>query len=329
MASVPKATPRCQAPTPLPDAPAPQQAPVPDIIPDRLPGGGISILAGAPNIGKTALVSTLLRDLRDGRPIFGHQPQPVSAIGMINADRGWAKGAGHWLAEAGYPEIVHYSLADDPSFNMKRLRRKFDRTDILASLIDSLQLPAYALVVVDPISLFLGGNLLDYDACLVACHEIRAYLRLRRYTLLGTAHSGKMKADKRERYVRTSDQILGTTAIPGFTDAVLHLASPEELGKSYYRLVWHPHCAKAEEYFLDRDERGLFVPWTGADAATLARVLALFPADNAEISFAALVEYAEALPLSKATVKRALEPLIEHGSVERVKHGRYRRVTLQ
>ena len=194
MASLPKSATTCQVPR-SPHSPhsssasqsTAQPIPIPDLIPNRLPGGGISILAGAPNIGKTALLATLLRDLHDGRPIFGHQPDPVSAIGMINADRGWAKGAGHWLAQAGYPEIAHYSLSDDASFNVKRLRRKFDRTDILAGLIDSLKLPAYALVVVDPVSLFLGGNLLDYDACMVACHEIRSYLRLRRYTMLATA----------------------------------------------------------------------------------------------------------------------------------------------
>lgn len=323
MASLPKAPPVCQVPSPA-------LGPVADVIPDRLPGGGISILAGAPNIGKTALLSTVLRELRDGRPIFGHQPRRVPAIGMVNADRGWAKGAGHWLTMAGYPEIIHYSLSDDPSFNMKRLRRKFDRTDILASLIDTLQLPPDSLVVVDPISLFLGGNLLDYDACMVACHEIRSYLRARRYTMLATAHSGKMKADKRERYVRTSDQVLGSTAIPGFTDAVLHLASPEELGKNYYRLVWHPHCDKAETYYLERDDRGLFLPYSGVDDATKARILALFPTDGTtSIGLGGLVEAAESIPLSKATVKRVLDALLDLGVVERVERGLYRRVTLQ
>jgi AAA domain len=324
MPSLPKSPRACQ----VPPAGLPP-VPVPDVIPDRLPGGGISILAGAPNMGKTALISTILRDLRDGRPIFGHQPRAVPGIGVINTDRGWAKGAGLWLQRAGFPEVPHYSLADDPDFNMKRLRRKFDRTDILASMIDSLGLPPDSVINVDPISLFLGGNLLDYDSCMVACGEIRAYLRERRYTMLATAHSAKLKMNKQDRYMRMEDQVLGSTAISGFSDTSLYLASPQETGKEYYQLVWHPHGAKRETYCLERDPQGLFVPYTGVDTATQARVLALFPADGVTIGFAALVEYAEALPLSKATVKRTLDALLDRGVVERVKHGLYRHITLQ
>lgn len=313
MSTVPTPAPACQVPD--------------DILPAYLPGGGISILAGAPNLGKTALLAGLLRDLAQQRPVFGMTARPV-AIGFVNTDRGWDRGAGMWLTRVGL-QLPHYSLSDDPTFKPKILRRKPDRTEILGGLIDRLALPPDSLIVVDPISLFLGGNLLDYDACAVAAHEIRAYLRRKQYTMLCTAHSGKMKADKSDRYVRTSDQILGSTAIPGFTDAVLHLASPEELNRAYYQLTWHPHGAKAQVHRLERDEQGLFVPYTGADRANMARVLALVPEDGDVIAFAAILELAQAIPLSRRTVKSLLDELIERGTIERAGHGQYRRITLQ
>ena len=321
MSSVPKSTTVCQAPSP--------EIVILDVIPYLLPGGGISILAGAPNIGKTALLSTIVRDLRDNRLIFGHQPRPLPGIGVINTDRGWAKGAGLWFTRAGYGDVPHYSLSDDRGLSVKRLRRKIDRTDMLFGFIDGLRLPPESLVYVDPISLFLGGNLLDYDACAIACHEIRAYLRERRYTMLAAAHSAKLKANKQDRYMRMQDQVLGSTSISGFSDSLLYLAGPQETGKAYYTLVWHPHGAKEEQHFLERDHQGLFVPYSGVDTATQARVLALFPAPGAEINLAALVEYAESLPLSRATVKRTLEALVDGGAVEHVKHGLYRRIILQ
>jgi hypothetical protein len=318
MASLPKVPLVCQAPSLI----------VPDVIPYLLPGGGISILAGAPNVGKTALLSKIVRDLRDSRPIFGHQPRALPGIGVINADRNWSKGAGLWFDRVGFPDITHYSISDDATFNPKRLRKKHERTDLLASFADRLELPPGSLLVIDPIALFLGGNLLDYDACMIACHEIRAYLRQREYTLLASAHSAKLKADKRERYMRMQDQVLGSTAITGFSDSALYLASPQETGKEYYLLVWHPHGAKEQTFALERDEQGLFVPYTGVDSGTQARVLALFPVDGSEIALVAVVELAEAIPLSRKTVQRALEALVDRGTVIKLRRGAYQRVTI-
>ena len=308
---------------PVPD-PSCQVLPYTDPLPGVLPFTGISLLAGAPNVGKTALIAGILRDLRDGRPIFGRQPSPIAAIGYINADRSWVRGSGVWFERVGYPEIAQYTMSDDPAFNPKRLRKKHERTDILSAMIDLLQLPPHSLIVVDPIALFLGGNLLSYDDCAVACHEIRAYLRLRQYTLLATAHSAKIKADKKERYMRLQDQILGSTAIFGFSDTMMYLAAPQETGKPYFSFLWHPHQSPAEVFQLEQDSQGLFQIYTGADSANQNRVLALFPTDGSVITFKILVELAEQYPLSRATVARVLEALVEAEKVEKVDRGLYR-----
>src|SRR5262245_9379595 len=295
----------------------------PDPLPDIIPFGGISLLAGAPNVGKTALLAWIARCFRDRALLFGHQPNALPAIGIINADRGWAKGAGGWFRRVGFADIRVYSMSDDRFFDRKRLRRRFDRSSLLIEFIDKLQLPPGSLVLVDPIGMFLGGNLNDYDTCAVACHEIRFALEQRGLTLLGTAHSSKIKADKRERYLRLQDQILGSTAIFGFTDTQMYLASPEETGEPYYTFVWHPHMAKVELHMLSRDEQGLFVPYDGADQGNCARVLALFPEDGSEVQLQVLVELAEAIPLSRATLKLVLAVLIERERVDNPQRGIY------
>jgi len=297
-----------------------------DPLPLIIPGGGISLLAGAPSIGKTALLATYLRDLYAGQPINGHQPNPVAAIGFINADRGWETGAGEWFRRAGFTDLRFYSMADDRGFSPRRLRKRHERTLILAEFIDKLALPKASLLCVDPIALFLGGNLLDYDACAVACHEIRQVLRDRFLTMWSTAHSSKLKADKKERYVRMQDQILGSTAIFGFTDTQMYLASPAETGKPYYTFLWQSHLAPAETFYLERDEQGLFLPYSGADSKNQNRVLSLIPDDGTEIEFGAIVELADAFPLSRRTVKNTLDQLVEDNRVAHPKHGIYKRV---
>jgi hypothetical protein len=297
-----------------------------DPLPNLIPSLGITLLSGAPNVGKTALLAGIARDFRDNRSIFGHQPSKLPVIGVICADRGWGRGAGVWFGRVGYADVRYYSMADDPSFNPKSLRRKFERTERLMEMIDKLKLPPGSLVIVDPIALFLGGNLLDYDACACACHEIRVLLRQRGLTLIATAHSIKLKADRKDRYLRLQDQLLGSTAILGFSDTQMYLASPEEIGKPYYAFLWHSHILPPETFCLDRDDQGLFLLWEGADGATKRRVLALLPEDGAEITLGVLKELIPAIPLSLATLKRGLETLIEEQAVERVKHGTYRRV---
>lgn len=299
-----------------------------DPIPLIIPAYGISLLAGAPGIGKTALLASMAVNFRDNRPIFGHQPSPIEAIGVVNSDRNWDRGTGEWFRRVGFPEVRYYSMCDDRSFNPKSLRKKWERTLRLQEFVEKLRLPAESLLLVDPVSLFLGGNLLDYDSCAVACMEIRRLLNDRHYTLIGTAHSGKLKADKKERYVRLQDQILGSTALFGFTDTQMYLASPEETGKEYYSFVWNSHLAAPEVFSMERDEQGLFVPYSGADQGNCARVLALLPDSGDPITFAALLELAEAIPLSRATLRRVIDVLLERERVVKVTHGVYRLVVL-
>lgn len=331
--SLSDSTPSCQDPV-LEQLLSPYKDPLPGV----LPLGGISLLAGAPNVGKTALLAGILRCFRDNAMVFGRQPNPIASIGYINADRGWEKGSGVWFERAGFPEILQYSMSDDPTFNPKRLRKKHERTDILAAFIDKLNLPPYSLLVIDPIALFLGGNLLSYDDCAVACHEIRIMLRDRKLTLLATAHSAKIKSDKKERYMRLQDQVLGSTAISGFTDTMMYLASPQETGKPYFSFLWHPHAAPAEIFQLRQGDQGLFEPFKGgkpegqtydASDGSIDRVFALIPEDGRIVEMAEILDNAQVYPLSKATVKRCLESLLEDGRITKPFHGRYARTPIQ
>lgn len=297
-----------------------------DPIPDILPFGGISLVAGAAGAGKTALLATMMRDFRDNRPIFGHQPSLLTGLGVVSADRGWERGAGFWFKRAGFGDIRHYCMTDDRTFDPRSLRKKFDRTNRLIEFIDKLKLPPGSLVLVDPIGMFLGGNLCDYDSCAIACCELRAMLRDRGLTLLGSAHTAKMKADKKERYLRLQDAILGSAALFGFGDTQMYLACPDELNKPHYSFLWHSHQAPVEVFNLERDDQGLFHPYTGADRGNCARVLALVPENGAEVTLGTVVELAEAYPLTRRTVQRILLQLVDEGAIEKVRYGAYKRV---
>lgn len=305
--------------------PAPEP-PEPDLLPNVLPFGSISLLSGAAGLGKTALLASIARWFRDGLPIFGHQPTPVADIGIINADRGWDRGGRVWFERVGFPEIKCYSMADDPKFDPRCLRKKYERTMRLGEFIDRLTLPRRSLLFTDPMGMFLGGNLLDYDGCAVACHEIRKLLGQRGLTMIGAAHSSKLKADTKDRYARLQDQILGSSALLGFSDTQMVLAGPDETGRPTYTFFWLSHMAPPETFQLERDDLGVFRLAEGSDRRTVNRILDLFPQDGGEVTMGDLVKVAEAIPYTRKTVQRALTQLIADGFVEKVRRGTYRRV---
>lgn len=295
----------------------------PDLIDKILLRNSVNLLAGAPGVGKTALLAWLLTRFRDNKPIFGYQPQPLPKIAFLGADRSWQHSTRLWFTAAGYPDIPHYALQDDLHFNPHALRNKANRIQILTASVDKLELPKGSLLTVDPLALFLGGNLNDYDSCMVACSQIRRLCEDRQITLIGTAHSAKQKSDKKDRYQRLQDRILGSTALFGYTDTQMYLASPEETGEKFYSFLWAPHHKPPEVFPLGRDASGLFVPYEeSVRNQEEGKVLGTITEAEEGTGFAEVVVASE---VPKTTVHRYLQELIKEGVIERVGHGRYRR----
>ena len=293
-----------------PSDPANQVDPIPGI----LTYGSLNLLAGASGVGKTCLLSWLLTRLRDGLDVFGRPVNAPTKIGFVCADRG-AVTAEYWMDKAGYPDLPLYSLADDPQFLPPRLRSRTLLTTILGECLDKLRLPPGSLAVVDPISLFLGGNLMDYQSCAVACIEIRRLCRARHLTLIGTAHASKQKSDKKEQYRRLQDRILGSAAQLGYGDTQMYLASPEETGEAFYSFLWHSHTSPPAVFPLGRNAEGLFIPWAESiEAAEEGNILANIPEDGTPVSYQLLLQLTG---VSRATLFRKLNDLIDAGILER------------
>lgn len=314
-----------------------------DPIPTIIPECTVNLMAGAPGTGKSALMAYLARCFAENTPIFGHQPSSVPFQGFIAADRSWDTSTKLWFDLEAMGGINAYSIQDDRGFKKARLRRKQDRVAILKECILTLSadgmgtFPRGSLIWVDPLALFLGGNLLDYDTCLVGCSEIREICLDLKITLIGTAHAAKQKADKSERYLRLQDRILGSAALFGYTDTQMYIASPEEMGTKHYTFLWHPHHAKAELFALDRDDQGRFRPAEGGMQDSLSRtearrdelqgyLLLAFEGDLGESSTALLEQRGEQFGASRATTHRILKKLREAGLIQSVGAGRWRKI---
>lgn len=307
----------------------------PDIISGVFPAGQCHGLSGAAGAGKTALTAWMLKQISLGEPIFGRPTRPPAFIGVIVADRTWLDHK-QWFELVGLPDIAFYSLPDDDDFDTRRLRKKQERILVYEHCIAKLAPPPDSLIFVDPASLFLGGDLLNYDTCAVNLIDIGRMCRRGQYTTLLSMHAGKQKGDSKERYTRPQDRILGTTALTGHLGTVFHLAPEAETGEDWAEFTWVPHHAPAATFRLLRShEDGLLREMQGSAPTRREkqhqmneeRLLALFPAAPESVHVKFLVERATAvLGLKRAKVLSLLAQLAADGLVVRgEKRGEWRR----
>jgi hypothetical protein len=295
----------------------------------------VNLCAGAPGVGKTAFLAWFIHRIQRGEKIFGRQPAPIPFQGFIGADRSWTESTSRWMDLEELDPLPHYSLQDDRAFRKARLRNKRDRIHIFGECLAALSLagdgrfPLGSLIYVDPLALFLGGNLIDYDTCLVACSEIREICTDKGIAIIGTAHAAKQKADKADRYLRLQDRILGSAALFGYTDTQLYLASPDECGTDCYTFLWAPHHAPTELFSMTRDHRGLFIPGDriaelnppAFDPAWIVELLKKAP--KHVLQLATIIRTGKGLELSRMTVIRQIKRLLDEGRIAQVRHGFY------
>lgn len=314
-ASQPAATPVVQHPS----------TPIPDPIQQVLPAKSISLLAGASGVGKTTLLAEWSVRFRDGKSIFGHAVNPQAFVGVLVVDRRWSSHR-QWFAAAGWPDIPHYSYQDDEGLDWNRFHLKTELVNLLAHGIDKMQAPRGALIIVDPISMFVPGNLIDYKATAIGMGAISRYAEKRGITILGTAHMAKQKGDTKDRYKRPQDRILGSMALAGFTDTQMYLLGPEDTDEEYYAFGWVPHHAPAATFELQRDpENGLFVPYYShsKDSDQLG-LLQYIPEARDGVPTGDIVDYGgESFRLPRSTVYRYLQELKKLGYIKQPKAGRW------
>lgn len=304
-----------------------------DPIPGVIPFGTVTIFAGAPGVGKTAILAEWCRRWRDGQTICGHPTNKPTAFYYIAADRQWASHA-IWFNLAGFPEIPFYSLADDTSFDIRQLVHARHAHDHFLLCFNKLDPIPGSHVFVDPVApLFIAGDPNRSRDVAVSMLKFSRLAADRKINITCTAHFAKQKTDPKEQYTRPQDRIAGSGAFSGFSDTQIYLCDPNPPKQKYHLLGWNPRHAPAEEFHFTRGKDGLFVPYKGLvdeskdptkDRPT--QVFALIPDTESGIEMSDLLDQAkEQLGISRATLNRDLDILMARGLIIRDAFGHYKR----
>ncbi len=287
-------------------------------------GGTINLLGGSHQAGKTPMLGRLIRDWMSGEVLGQQVPQgAITGHGILTTNRSWQHGMAHSPAFKDLPHPLNtYSLIDDGTFDLKDFRTRIARVELLERCLDRMQLQRGSLLWVDPFALFLGSNLLDFDACAVSCLEIHKVLAARNLTMIATTATAKPKADQENTYPRLLDRIYGTASQLSFVDTCMYLATPDELQRAnIYTLQVYPQYAKMLSLDFVKDDQGCFLP--APPDAEFVQLFELIPDSGNSIAKAALIDALVPKVMSRATLTRMLRQCVEGGQLVKSGHGRY------
>ena len=327
--------------------PPPSRIPPPIIPKGILPGGQVHLLSGASGVGKSALLYQLVAAAIRGEKWMGLDIRTPQFVGMITSDR---RGSDHqeWLETLNiHTDVPVYSLVDDHSlsglklsrgfFGKDKVRTRTARFELFCQSMDKLVaraelevIPWDSLIILDPISLFMGGNLLDYNSVYTHMFDLSQWCVRHGATIIGLCHAGKQRGDPKVRYSRPQDRVLGSTAQTGCAGTTLHLAPPTETMEMWSEVIWVPHHAPAGLVRIVRDDKGLFVEASAAEVSSAdmaaLKLLVLFPPDGQAMATKSILRQAEVvLNLKRTQTMKHMQTLTENGFIEPVKRGVFRR----
>lgn len=276
-----------------------------------LPANEIHLLGGSSGSGKTTLVFQTLADWQEGKPVFGH---------------------------ASYPVPYSYVSLDRSRSSVNRTLERLSLRDVITRVICQEDLPAIssindviaAAVKIHSDSLFfvLEGfqtlvgekgnsytpvaNLLRRSATLCSKHK---------YTILGIAHSPKMKAD--ENFKHSRELILGSVAWGAYSDTIITVQHDEGTGNIVIHIS--PRNAAAETYHYVFGASGILVPLDAAKPREAMRLKIVALAAGSSIMRTEILQWATAFGVSEKTGDRVITECLKNKVLEAISPGLYER----
>lgn len=276
-----------------------------------LPANEIHLLGGSSGSGKTTLIFQTLADWQDGESVFGHESHPVP-YAYLSLDRSRSS-VTRTLERLGLEAAITRVICQE----------EFGGASTITQVIDAALkvYPDATFFVVEGFQTMVGdkGNSYAPVANLLRCSA--TLCAKRKITILGIAHSPKMKMD--EGFQHSRELILGSVAWGAYSDTIITVQLEESSGNIKVKIL--PRNAASEDHNYVFGYNGILVPLATVKpvAALKLRIEAL--SEGSVILRSEIIGWAKALKVSERTGDRALKDCVKNQVLVPLDVGTYER----
>lgn len=288
------------------------------IIEGILPTRVVGLLAGPPGVGKSSGMLPWLADIQAGREVFGRPTHPVPIV-VVSCDRS---------EEEYFSHLEALGLAYDQFFFFDQTMQRTSLELIVKAC--AKKWPGCLIFIEGFAMLVPGVNLKDYGVVAEFLLSGADLARRNNVTIIGCVHTPKEKDG--QGYGDPRSQISGSVAWTGFSNVsfVVQRKDPRD-PQNRIRLVHVLTRAEAGDFTLPFEKDplspgGRLKPFEDkGDKELMDFCLDACSFDNI-FPTKHFMEYGQKQSIGEYYIERWITSAVKDGRLEKVTHGRYRRI---
>jgi len=276
-----------------------------------LPANEVHLLGGSSGSGKTTLVFQTLAAWQEGRDVFGHKSFPVP-YSYVSLDRSRSS-VNRTLERLGLCSAITRVICQEELQGVITINAVIDASLKIHS--DSV------FFVVEGFQTLAGDKGNSYAPVAGLLKRSATLCSTRHITILGIAHSPKMKTD--ESFKHSRELILGSVAWGAYSDTIITVQLDEGTGNIAVNIS--PRNAAAEAFHYVFGAQGVLVPLDSAKPRDAIKLKIESLAAGSSIMRTEILGWASAFGVSDKTGDRVITECLKNKVLDAISPGLYER----
>ena len=282
------------------------------LIEGILPTNEVHLLGGSSGSGKTTMVFQTLAAWQEGLPVFGHTSNPVPYC-YISMDRSRSS-VNRTFERLGLSGVITRVICQEdlPS----------SANNITAVIDESLKIyPDAVFFVIEGYQTLVGDKGNSYAPVAGLLKRSATLCAKRKITILGVAHSPKMKVD--EKFQHPREMLLGSVAWAAYSDTIITMDLDETKGIITVRIL--PRNAASEEHEYTFGPNGVLEPADSASPRDRLRIKVAALPVGCTLMTADIIKMGDSVGAKQRTAERVIKDCVTNKVLARVDDGMYTR----